>query len=244
MKHTYPSFFANNQGVSLHYYDISPIADDARLPLVVCPGLSETAEEYLELLETVLSVSRRRCIALSFRGRGKSDTPDTGYDLDEHISDIEAVVKRAQLESFHLLGYSRGVSYALGYALKHQAQVSSLLIGDYPPEHRMMPPEWPSAYINEYLIPFGRTEHIRVKAVQRIQIESTHRNLDERMNIPVFVARGLMEDSMIPDGELDRYRGMTENLTVREYPGSGHDLKETTSGRFYADIVLFLNNLA
>lgn len=241
MEHAYPSFYADNRGVNIHYYDASPDGDTGRVPLVVCPGLSETAEEYFELLETIMSRSPRRCILLSFRGRGQSDTPDTGYDLVEHVSDIETVVKHARLEKFHLLGYSRGVSYALGYAFKHKENVLSLLIGDYPPEHRMMPPEWPSAYIDQYLVPFGRTECIRTKAVIGIQKESTQRSLDGRLDCPVFVARGLNDDSMLPDNELGRYRNMCENLTVKEYPESGHDLKETTGNRFYADIALFLD---
>lgn len=60
-------------------------------------------------------------------------------------------------DSFHLFAYSRGVSYALGYMQLHEEHVCSLIVGDYPAEHRAMTAEWAVDYINNYLIPFKRT---------------------------------------------------------------------------------------
>jgi pimeloyl-ACP methyl ester carboxylesterase len=79
----------NNNGVNIHVIDSNTVAKQ-ELPLVIIPGLSESAEDYLPLME---SLSPCRCVAISLRGRGKSDAPHTGYKLEDHISDIEAVVK-------------------------------------------------------------------------------------------------------------------------------------------------------
>jgi len=52
------------------------------------------------LLEYLLP---RRCVALSFRGRGNSDTPTNGYDLQDHILDIKSVANRKFVNTITLL---------------------------------------------------------------------------------------------------------------------------------------------
>ncbi|CAM4480479.1 alpha/beta hydrolase [Paenibacillus tarimensis] len=94
----------DNSGTKIHYLDSTHASDPALTPLVISPGLSETAEEYMDLLEFMLP---RRSVVLSYRGRGKSDTPDTGYNLSEHITDLAAVIRDTGLTKHHIMGYSR-----------------------------------------------------------------------------------------------------------------------------------------
>lgn len=236
----YSSKYAQNNSIMIHYYDSLENSDKTLIPLIVCPGLSETAEEYIDLLE---AISPRRCIVLSFRGRGKSDTPESGYNLENHVSDIETVVKHAGIESFHLFGYSRGVAYALGFAQCHKEQIKSIILGDYPPEHRAMPEVWPEDYINHYLIPYNRTDNIRPKAVWGIQRESFQVSLESKLPMKVLVVRGKLEESLVTDADLDRYKKMCSNLSVNEYFLSGHDVKDTEKGLFYSDIIDFLDSV-
>ncbi|MEK3686324.1 alpha/beta fold hydrolase [Paenibacillus sp. FSL R10-2736] len=77
-------------------------------------------------------------MAFSFRGRGLSSTPDTGYDLEDHLSDIEAVVNHSRLTNYIVLGFSRGAAYSLGWSLRHQDQMRGLILVDQPPVHRAM----------------------------------------------------------------------------------------------------------
>ncbi|MBW7454861.1 alpha/beta fold hydrolase [Paenibacillus sepulcri] len=235
----YASTHANNNDVKIHYYDSleKSKSDGNSIPLVVCPGLSETAEEYIDLLE---AVSPRRCILLSFRGRGGSDTPVHGYNLDDHVSDLEAVVRHAGVELFHLFGYSRGASYALGYAQKHKGQIKSLILGDYPPEHRAMSEDWTKDYIHNYLMPHSRTNYIRPEAVLGIQSESSQSSLENVLSMNVLVARGKLQGSLITDSDLLRYKEMCSRLSIKEYRRSGHDIKEKEKELFYSDVVSFL----
>ncbi|MCM3627229.1 alpha/beta hydrolase [Paenibacillus glycanilyticus] len=230
--------YASNGEVRIHYYDSREEADEKLVPIVVCPGLSETAEEYLDFMQ---AAAPRRCILLSFRGRGQSDTPESGYDLAEHLSDLEAVVNDAGLKEFHLFAYSRGVSYALGYALKSKADVRSLVLGDYPPEHRAMPDGWAEDYIYNYLIPYNRTSNIRTAAVWGIQRESKPIPLDTALDIPILVARGMLEDSLITNEEIDRYERMSATVAVKEYARSGHALKGEDKALFFEDIIRFVD---
>ncbi|CAM4452552.1 hypothetical protein FHS16_004072 [Paenibacillus endophyticus] len=236
----YISKHVTNGEIAIHYLDSVNNCDYAKSTLVVCPGLSETADEYIDLLE---AVQPRRSVILSFRGRGESETPSFGYNLGEHVSDIEAVVQDAGLSHFHLFSYSRGVSYALGYALKHKSKVKSIMVGDYPPEHRAMDEEWPEDYIHNYLIPFNRTKQIRPEAVRGIQMESRQIELKGNFDMPVLVARGLLEGSLVADSDLERYKSMCLKLTVKEYAASGHALKGQDKVTFYNDIIAFIDSI-
>ncbi|NIK67484.1 alpha/beta hydrolase [Paenibacillus sp. BK720] len=230
--------YARNGKVGIHYYDSRDDADERLVPIVVCPGLSETAEEYLDFME---AAAPRRCILLSFRGRGKSDTPEGGYNLQDHLSDLEAVAGDAGVESFHLFAYSRGVSYALQYAHSYPGKVCSITVGDYPPEHRAMPDGWAEDYIHHYLIPYNRTSNIRTTAVWGIQRESVQLRLDQSLKAPIMVARGLLEGSLIAEEDLARYQRMSNAVRIKEYARSGHALKGEDKAQFYADIIRFVN---
>ncbi|MGZ9584487.1 alpha/beta fold hydrolase [Paenibacillus marinisediminis] len=233
----FESKYVNNNGVSIHYLDSATYADPALVPLIICPGLSETAEEYVDVLEYLLP---RRCVVLSFRGRGNSSTPLRGYDLEEHITDIECVRSDIGIEQFHLLGYSRGASYALGFAHKHADSIRSLLLEDYPAEHKQMPLEWADEYILDYLIPFHREHHIREDAVRGIQADSTQIDLARKLELPVLIMRGLLPGSLISDADLCQYRNMIQHLTVQEFAHSGHNIRGTEKSLLFTTIYQYL----
>lgn len=226
-----------NKGVSIHYLDSHPDSDFSLTPLLICPGLSETAEEYQDLLEYLMP---RRCIVLSFRGRGQSDTPRTGYDLKDHVADIESVVKSTGINQFHFYAFSRGVSYALEYTRLHPEQIGKLIILDYPPEHKAMPMDWPKDYIDNYLMPFNRLSHIRSEAVRGIQRESVQRSIKFSSEKPVLVMRGLLEGSLISSEELEEYKEQFSNLQIAELKNSGHDFRSTERSKLYKIIKEFV----
>ncbi|CAM3923954.1 alpha/beta hydrolase [Paenibacillus alkaliterrae] len=227
-----------NQGVNIHYLDSIHHSDPQLAPLIICPGLSETAEEYEDLLRYLLP---RRAIAISFRGRGKSDTPVTNYNLTDHVEDLATVIQETGLKSFHLMGNSRGVSYALGYAQTNESRLLSLIVLDYPAEHKQMSVEWAEDYINHYVIPTGRIKHIRQQAVKGIQRDSTTILLNAKLDLPVLVIRGLLAGSLISDAELNHYKHIYNNLTIREFAESAHDIQASEKQELYRVIKEFLN---
>ena len=58
-------------GGRLRYFDNAP-DEPIGLPIFFSPGLTDTADEYVEALETFLP---RRAIVVEVRGRGQSDAP-------------------------------------------------------------------------------------------------------------------------------------------------------------------------
>lgn len=228
---------SNHNGVRIHYLDSSNKADHSLIPIVICPGLSETAEEYEDSLEYLLP---RRAIVLSFRGRGESETPQMGYHLEGHIQDIESVIKTTGITYFHLFGFSRGVSYALGYARKNVDQIASIIVEDYPSEHKEMPKHWPDEYLNDYLLPYNRLENIREEAVRGIQRESIQEKISFHFERPVLVIRGLLEDSLIKDDDLKRYTDQFKHMEVVECSLSGHAIRNTEKDKLYMAVKQFI----
>ncbi|MFC5528298.1 alpha/beta fold hydrolase [Cohnella yongneupensis] len=232
------SKIADNNGVRIHYLDSN--SDSSMVPVLICPGLSETAEEYTDLMAYMMP---RRCVALSFRGRGGSDTPEAGYDLAQHIVDIECVVQAAGLNRFHLYAYSRGVSYALGYAENNLSRISSLIVQDYPAMHKRMPDGWANQYISSYLVPFSRQRNIRPEAIRGIQLESEHLQFNYALPKKLLVLRGMLEDSLLDDEGVDGYRKLNADVIVKNFERSGHDIRSTERDHLYKTIGDFINSL-
>lgn len=229
------SMKVSNNGVYIHYLVSNP--QSSLTPLVICPGLSETAEEYVDLMEYL---SPRKCIALSFRGRGQSDTPETGYTLQDHVSDIASVVDAAQLVSFHLYAYSRGVSYALGYLRENMLSVVSAMLQDYPAEHKRMSKEWVYEYLNEYLVPFSRQQNIRPEAVEGIQRESEQIYFQFPIHKKLLVLRGLLEGSLLNNEGIKGYQKLSTEIEYADFHRSAHDIRNTEKELLYRTIHDFI----
>ena len=76
--------------------------------------MGEYADEYEWLLD---ALGDRRVVIVDVRGRGRSDVPDTGYRWEDHIGDLRAAVEQLDVDRPIVVAFSRGSSYALGYAL-------------------------------------------------------------------------------------------------------------------------------
>jgi len=226
---------ASNGKIAIHY--LISNEQDTSVPLLICPGLSETAEEYVELMTYL---SPRKCVVLSFRGRGQSDTPESGYDLQSHVSDIAAVVADAQLNRFHLYANSRGVAYALGYMEKDTSGVMSVILQEYPAEHRAMPEGWAEDYISRYLVQFSRQRNIRPEAVRGIERESTQLRLSKGINKKLLVLRGKMADSLLSDEDCRRYERLCAEVSFALFERSGHDLRSMEKELLYRTIGDFI----
>jgi pimeloyl-ACP methyl ester carboxylesterase len=208
-------------GGRLHYLASAPGSPSGR-PLLVVPGLSDTAEDYRDLL---LAVTPRPAVAVSLRGRGGSDTPAAGYRLADHVADVEAAVDQLGLAPCHLFAYSRGVSYALGFVRAHPDAVRSLVVVDYPARHNALPPSWVDWLLATTWRGQPVTARLRPEAVRGIQRDSADVDLWDAVAAvagPVLVLAGGRRGSAIDAGVLAAYRRHAARLTVAVYPELGH----------------------
>jgi pimeloyl-ACP methyl ester carboxylesterase len=187
---------------------------------------------------------------LSYRGRGRSDTPATGYDLQQHVGDLAAVIEREQLDRFCLLAFSRGVPYAIGYTLEHLDKVTGLILADQPPIQN----QWPegNAEFWKNLVYRGKpvTNFIRPAALDSIQREAKQVEFWDslyRIECPVLIMRGLSTTHTIPSdlSEKDslRYRCLMKNVQEIGFEYSGHMIPDDEPSKYADTVRSFLTKL-
>ncbi len=125
------------------------------LPVLAVHGLTANCRSF-DLLAQALAPAHR-FLALDLRGRGLSDKPASGYSLDHHCRDIEAVLADLGIESAALMGHSLGAYICLGLAARRPDLVDRLILLDGGAD--LSPEEWAkvSAGIKPSLDRLGQT---------------------------------------------------------------------------------------
>jgi pimeloyl-ACP methyl ester carboxylesterase len=73
---------------------------------------------------------RHKVIAMDLRGRGLSDSPPSGYSVENHCRDILALMDDQGLDHPVLMGHSLGAFISLVFAAKHPRRVDRLILVD------------------------------------------------------------------------------------------------------------------
>jgi pimeloyl-ACP methyl ester carboxylesterase len=215
--------WCDNHGTRLHYIDSGDRAP-AFVPALVVPGWAEAADEYAWLPERL---TERRVVVADLRGRGASDAPDHGYTWEHHVGDLAAIASASAVGPAVLVAFSRGSSYALGYALDHNQSVRGLVIGDYHARHVELPPAFVAA--NERMVVRGvpATDRVPRHVIERVQVESREVPLWHRLTectFPVLLIRGGRRDALVDDEIEARYRAELPSVGVARIENAGHDL--------------------
>lgn len=71
-----------------------------------------------------------RVIAMDLRGRGRSESPDSGYSIEHHCKDILAILNDLGLEKAVLMGHSLGAFIALAFGAQHPDRVDRIILVD------------------------------------------------------------------------------------------------------------------
>lgn len=214
-------------GTRIHYLDNAP-PHAAGLPILLSPGFTDTAAEYLEVLERFAATTvPRRLVVAEVRGRGESEAPASGFAAADHQADLSAVVASAGLDRFHLMTFSRGTTWALDLLLRAPDRVATLSIGDYRCGEQALTP----AIIDGLLAsrfrgrPFA--ERIEPRVARAVGAASVQRDLSGEIaasGIPVLVATGTEPGCILNDEVLTWYRERIPEVETVIVPGAGHDL--------------------
>ncbi len=227
--------WVDNNGVRLHYIDSQRSSSVELVPVVFIPGALGSAELYLREIE---SLAPRRCVAISLRGRGKNNAPERGYTLEDHASDIDAVIRQSELNSFCLFAYSMGVPYAIEYVTQNPSRVKGLVVGDYRARYPAIRPEWVEQSLSlPGVIP---------QAVMGLQRESREVILWDRLDsveCPVLVIRGVKDGSLLTAEAAEEYRKHLSGVVVVQFEDSDHDLSKPSFGRYIDTLRDFLERL-
>ncbi|RPI04867.1 MAG: alpha/beta hydrolase [Ignavibacteriae bacterium] len=240
------SSFVQNGSVYIHVLENGNRSSSVP-PLLVIGGLWEPAERALPLLTGLKS----HVAALSLRGRGLSSTPLTGYDLSHHLTDIDAVVRTHGLKDYCVLGFSRGGSYALGWALAHQRDMAGLIIVDQPPVHQK-PGDgyvayWSNlVYLGVPILNFMRLEALHGLERDAVEVDFTSRLSELSIPVALFIGRnrGATLPSDLSDEILRSYRKALPACTVVEFTSSGHMIPDEEQEKYINEVESFLTSRA
>lgn len=233
-----PTFdhWVDNSGVRLHYVDSE---GNSGVSIVIVPGVSESADDYADV---IASFSGIRCVVVTFRGRGRSASPKEGYSLQHHIEDIEKVVEDAKLGRFCLVGISRGVAYAVAFAIRHPQMVSGLVIGDYPPRQTRLPEGWADWFWTTSWRGKPVSDRMTREAVVGIQRDSEDVPLSDdlsKLDCPVLVLKGGQKGSALSQEETDRIKHSLKRAEILVFERAGHDLRSPDQESFIKAILSF-----
>jgi pimeloyl-ACP methyl ester carboxylesterase len=231
--------FVDHDGVRLHALDNGRV--DASSPTVLAiPGMGEYADEYRWLLD---ALGDRRVVVVDVRGRGKCDVPESGDTWEHHIGDVRAVVDALDLDRPIVVAFSRGSSYALGYALTYPAEVRGLVVGDYFARHVGLPAEIADQQLQSKIRGTVMSERMSEHAVRQVVTESREVPLWDRLvelRCPVLVIRGGRKSALVGEELAAQWRESLPSVQLEVIADAGHDLWSRDVDAYLAVLLPFL----
>ncbi len=110
-------------GLRLHWIERG---DPAGPPVVMLHGFADSARSFAPLMARM--PAEWRCLALSLRGHGDSDRPETGYRPADFAADLADFMDALDLGPALLIGHCVGGLIAQRFALDHPERVAGLAV--------------------------------------------------------------------------------------------------------------------
>jgi non-heme chloroperoxidase len=222
------SHFVNNGDARIHYLDSG--GDDRGAPIVFVPGMTDIADDYVE----VLPLFGRRTVVVEVRGHGRSSSPATGYDLAMLSDDVGAVVDAVSDGPVHVMTFSRGTSCAVAWTLKNPERVRSLAICDYLPEEKVLPPGASDRLLGGRWRGTPVSERVDIAAgLKTFDAAREHSFWHElaQLALPLLVVR-CGQSVLVDDDRWARYRRLFPQAHLVEFDDSPHDIFRPERGRY------------
>jgi non-heme chloroperoxidase len=225
---TVQSRFTANGETRIHYLDTG--GPDRSGPIIFVPGMTDVADDYVE----IMPLFGRRTVVVEIRGHGRSDAPESGYDLATLSADVGAVVDAVTDGPVHIMTFSRGTTYAIAWALAHPDRVRSIAIGDYVPAEIVLP----DAHIRRLLDGRWRGSPVRERLNYDAAIK-TFRAARGRsfwdplscLQSPLLVVRS-PNSPLVDDDAWARYKRLFPYADLHEFHDTPHDIFRPDRGRF------------
>lgn len=113
---------AGANGARVHFVDEGPRSDEA---VVFCHGNPTWSFAWREAIRAL--APGRRCVAVDMLGMGLSDSPEFfDFRLTHHVTTLETVLERLELERVHLVVHDWGGAIGMGWAHRHPERVASI----------------------------------------------------------------------------------------------------------------------
>ena len=228
--------FISNGNLKIHCIEVNRPQNENCIPLIVIPGAINSAEHMEEGFAGKLS---RHHIIVSLRGRGKSDSPKTGYKLGNHVSDVLAVIEELEIKSCYLFGFSIGSTVAIRVASKVNDKVKALIMGDYPPFFPPFDANW-AASVRKH-----EDRDISEIAIDGLANEGEYTEAAgdfEHIDAPVMLVRGGQKGSAFPADAIPFIKKLVPSIRVETLEESAHYIFEPNPEVLIALIEDFLTS--
>jgi pimeloyl-ACP methyl ester carboxylesterase len=127
------SGFVKAGDLKLHYLDWGGKGET----LLFIAGSGDNAHAFDELAPEF--TGRFRVLALTRRGYGQSDRPDTGYDVATLTDDVRLFLDGLKITQVNLVGHSAGGNELIEFAVRHPRRVRKLVFLDAAYDRREVP---------------------------------------------------------------------------------------------------------
>lgn len=215
----YPSHYIDIKGSKMHFVEKG--VGDPILFLHGQPTWSYLWRNVMPELE-----GNGRLIALDLIGYGKSDKPDIGYEMTDHIEYIQAFIEKMGLKNITLVIHDWGSYFGAHYAMSHPENVKGIAFM----EALLLPISSYDAFephIKEFFVTLRSSQ----KAALEMMVD---KNLFIESVLPALIDRKLTED------EWDAYREpfkkpedrkilckFPQNLVIGGQPRANYDRQMT-----------------
>ncbi|MEM6317236.1 MAG: alpha/beta hydrolase [Bacteroidota bacterium] len=202
-------------------------------PVVLIHGFMNTRKNWDNTeLKTELLYQGFRVIALDLRGNGDSDHPKTAdaYDDNAEVKDVMGLVEYLELESYSVVGYSRGGIIA-AELLTEDTRINKGVIGGMGLDFTN--PNWPKRIafakafggeeaptaLTEGAVNYAKSKNLDLEILSLQQYFQPAPSVEElrKINIPVMVIAGHQDQENGKAGELHQ---VIPNSTLSSVPGT------------------------
>ena len=223
----------NNNGIEIEYYVSNQVNEKATL--IISMGIWEPANRAFPLMARLTG---RHCIVLSYRGRGGSSAPKSGFDWNHHATDLACVLQNEPINKPVFLGFSKGVSYMLGYLSENLKLAKGIIIIDYPAIHSKLEKGaaqfWSNLIYNGYRL----DNYVSTYALEGIERESTYKEFYselKELHCPIWLFLGTDMESDIPsnvsDEDILKYKNSVRDFEIINFRESGHMILDEELGK-------------
>jgi pimeloyl-ACP methyl ester carboxylesterase len=237
--------FAEKEEQIIEYY--SNKINTQKTPVIISMGNWEPAFRGLPLLNTI---NDRLCLVLSYRGRGRSFTPEKGWDWKDHARDLEMLFETTHLRDAIFIAFSKGVSYTLGFLEKRPGIAKGLILIDYPAIHSLADEGYAGFWHEMYYNGFYLKDHINRIALEGIEKESTEKDFYDTvkaLKCPVAVFAGRDQSSERPsnldENDIEKFKAANPKIKFINFWKSGHMILDEEFEKASNEIGMFLNDL-
>ena len=255
-------------GIRLPYADHG---DSAGVPVLFLHGITDSWRSFEAVLPRL--PPSIRAVALTQRGHGDADRPDTGYRPQDFADDVEAFLDVLGIERAVVVGHSMGGSVAQRFSIDHGDRVAGLvLVGaraawhDHPDVAALI--EQVAGGLSDPVDPRFVLEFQQSTLAQPVPPGWLEMAVAESLKLPARVWRsafiqgvqqadltavlgGIRARTLLICGELDTLARDGQDVLLAGiehsqlvcYPGTGHALHWEDPDRFAADVTAFVRSL-